>query len=854
MQEMNREQITPQPVEDEMKTSFIDYAMSVIKGRALPDVRDGLKPVHRRIVYAMRDLNLLHNRPYLKCARIVGETMGKYHPHGDSSIYDALVRMAQDFSMRYMLVDGQGNFGSVDGDSAAAMRYTEARMSGICEALLQDIDKETVDFDPNYDEKELEPSVLPCAFPNLLVNGSSGIAVGMATNIPPHNLGEVIGALEILLHNPDAPLEELMTVLKGPDFPTGGYIYGRTGIAEAYRTGRGRLVLRARMRTEQLKGGREAIVVTELPYQVNTARLVEEIAAQMRDKRLPGLSEIRDESDRDGMRMVMEVKRGENTDVIINQLFSQTQLQSTFGIIQLALVHNRPRYLSLKQMLHLFLEHRREVIVRRTRFDLAKAEARIHIVEGLRIAVENIDDVVQIIRRSASVEAARLKLMETFELSEIQANAILDMPLRRLTGLERDKLEAEYKELVAFIADMRDILDKPDRVRDIIAQELADMRTRFADPRRTEILDSSADLSIEDLIAEERMIVTVTHAGYIKRTPTDLYRSQRRGGVGVQGATAKEEDWIEHLFVGTTHDYMMFFTDRGKAYWLKIYELPQGGRATRGRPIVNLLQVDEGENIQAMVPVREFSDDRFLIFVTAKGQVAKNALSLYNNPRKVGLKAIKLDEGDSLRHVLMSDGQSEIFIGTRKGMAVKFDESDVRPMGRDVNGVRGISLREGDEVIGMTVARPGTTILSICQNGYGKRSEIADYRLTKRGGIGVINIKSNERNGDVIAIIDVLDRDELMLMTQSGMMVRTSMADIRVIGRATQGVRLIQLKGDDILTSAARIEESDEGKEVDPEAPPARRAPAPTADAGLPVEDDAGEDEPTGDDQTDDES
>ncbi len=807
MQELNREQITPQPIEDEMKTSFIDYAMSVIKGRALPDVRDGLKPVHRRIIYAMNQANLVHNRPYVKSARIVGDTMGKFHPHGDAAIYDSLVRMSQDFSMRAPLIDGQGNFGSIDGDSAAAMRYTEARMSRVCELLLQDIDKDTIDWDPNYDEKELEPSVLPAAIPNLLINGSTGIAVGMATNIPPHNLGETVDALLVLLDNPDAPFEDLMRALPGPDFPTGGYIYGRSGIRDAYKTGRGRLVMRARLATEELRGGRDAIIVTELPYMTNKSRLVMEIAEQIRDKRLTGVSEIRDESDRDGMRIVIELKRGENTEVVINQLFKQTQLQSTFGVIMLALVNNRPRYLSLRQILQHFLEHRREVVVRRTRFDLAKAEARMHIVLGLRIAVQNIDDIVAIIRRSESTEAARLKLMEKYELSEIQANAILDMPLRRLTGLEREKLEAEYNELKRFIEDCRDILNTPARVLQIIGDELREIKAKYADPRRTEIIDSSADLTIEDLIAEQRMVVTVTHSGYIKRTPSDLYRSQRRGGKGVQGATAKEEDWVEQLFIGTTHDYMMIFTDQGKAYWLKIYELPQGGRATRGRPIINLLQIEKGENIQAMVPVREFDDNHFLMFVTAQGQIVKNPLSLYSNPRKVGIKAIKLAEGDRLCQVLMSDGQNEIFIGTRQGMAVRFHESEVRPMGRDVSGVRGITLREGDEVVGMSIGRPGSTLLSVCENGYGKRSAIEDYRLTKRGGIGVINIKATERNGNVIAILDVIDRDDIMMMTQSGMTVRASLQDIRIIGRATQGVRLINLKEGDLLTSAVRIEE-----------------------------------------------
>ncbi|HBF34687.1 TPA: DNA gyrase subunit A [Candidatus Sumerlaeota bacterium] len=810
MQELNREQITATPIEDEMKTSFIDYAMSVIKSRALPDVRDGLKPVHRRIIYAMRGLNLLHNRPYLKSARVVGETMGKYHPHGDSAIYESMVRMAQPFSLRGILIDGQGNYGSVDGDSAAAMRYTEARMTALCGELLTDIEKETVDFEPNYDGKEDEPTVLPAAFPNLLVNGSQGIAVGMATNIPPHNLGETIDALQILLANPAATLKELMAALPGPDFPTGGYIYGKQGIKDAYETGRGRLMLRARLCTEQLKANREAIIVTELPYQVNKAKLVGDIADLMRDKKIQGLSEIRDESDRDGMRIVMEVRRGENTDVIINQLFQMTQLQSSFSIILLALVGNRPRYMALKQIMQHFIDHRREIVVRRTRFDLTKAESRLHIVEGLRIAVMHIDDVIKIIRGSESAEAARTNLMSTYSLSDLQANAILEMPLRRLTGLEREKLEAEYNDLLATIKELLYILATPAKVTEIVGNELTEIKRRFSDTRRTEILDSSADLTIEDLIAEERMVVTITHGGYIKRTPTDVYRSQRRGGKGVQGATTKDEDWVENLFIGTTHDYMMFFSDQGKAYWLKVYELPQGGRATRGRPIINLLQIEKDEQIQGMIPVREFDDNHFLLFVTRKGQIIKNPLSLYSNPRKVGIKAIKLAEGDALVQVLLTDGQNEIFIGTRKGMAVKFHESDVRPMGRDVAGVRGISLREDDEVIGMTLARTDRTILTVCENGYGKRSPIDDYRLTKRGGVGVINIRATERNGDVINILDVTDSDGLMMISQGGMMVRTSLKDIRVIGRATQGVRLINLTGDDLLTSVARVEEEDE--------------------------------------------
>ena len=810
MQELNREQVTPQPIEDEMKTSYIDYAMSVIVGRALPDVRDGLKPVHRRIIHAMRELGAFHNRPYYKSARIVGETMGKFHPHGDAAIYDSLVRMAQDFSMRAILVQGQGNFGSTDGDPAAAARYTEARLAAIGEQLLIDVDKDTVDFVPNYDGKEQEPTVLPAAFPNLLVNGSTGIAVGMATNIPPHNLGETIDALQVLLKNPGATVNELMQSLPGPDFPTGGYIYGRQGIREAYATGRGRLVLRARMRTEQLKAGREAIVVTELPYQVIKSRLIEDIAHLTRDKVIVGISDIRDESDRDGTRVVIELRRGENAEVIINQLFSHTQMQTTFGVILLALVDNRPRYLSLKQILQHYLEHRREIIVRRTHFDLAKAEARLHIVEGLRIAVMHIDDVVQIIRKSTNTDAARLKLMEIFELSEIQANAILDMPLKRLTGLEREKLDAEFKELTSLIKDLRFILDTPARVLEIISEELEQMKQKFGDARRTEIIDSSADLTIEDLIAEERMVVTITHAGYIKRTPSDQYHSQRRGGKGVSGMDTKEEDWVERLYIGTTHDYMMFFTDRGKAYWLKVYELPQGGRATRGRPIINLLEIEKGEQIQAMIPVKEFDDEHFIVFVTAKGQILKNALSLYSNPRKVGIKAVNIADDDRLVGALLTDGNSQIFLGTKHGMAIRFQESDVRPMGRYVSGVRGISLREGDEVVGVALARPETAILTVCEKGYGKRSDIEEYRLIKRGGVGVINIRTSERNGNVIGILEVIDRDELIMITQQGMTVRLSLKDLRIIGRATQGVRLITMKEGDILTSVMRIEETDD--------------------------------------------
>ncbi len=811
MQEQ-REQITQMAIEDEMKTSYIDYAMSVIVGRALPDVRDGLKPVHRRIIYAMRELGLFSNKPYMKGARIVGETMGKYHPHGDAAIYDALVRMAQDFSCRYPLIDGQGNFGSMDGDPAAAMRYTEARMGPMTELLLADIDRETVNFQPTYDGQEKEPEVLPCAFPNLLVNGSSGIAVGMATNIPPHNLGEVVDALVVLIENPDAELDALMEKLPGPDFPTGGYILGREGILEAYRTGRGRLVMRARMRTEQLKGGKEAIVINEIPFQVNKARLVEEIADLVRTKRVQGMTDLRDESDRDGVRIVIELRKGENAQVVINKLYKHTRVQDTFGVIFLAIVNGRPRYLSLLKMLKYFLEHRHEVVVRRTRYDLYKAERRLHIVEGLKIAVDHIDAVIKLIRRSKSVEEARDGLKKTYKLTPEQANAILDMRLQKLTGLEIDKLEVERQGLTKQVKELQTILKNPQKVLAIIKRELLEMKTKYGDARRTEIIEAAKDFAIEDLIAEEGMVITVSHLGYIKRTPISLYRSQRRGGKGVHGMETKEEDWVENLFVGTTHNYILFFTNLGRAYWLKVYELPQAGRMSKGRPIVNLLKLGEKEVVEAMIPVKRFDDEHFLIMATRKGMVVKNALSLYSRPRVTGIKAIKIAQGDELIDVKMTNGMQEIFIGTKKGMAIRFHETDLRPMGRDVMGVRGIRLGKRDEVVGMEVMRPNSTILTVCEKGYGKRTGIEQYRLIRRGGKGVINIRVPERNGDVISVKEVFDDDELIMITQKGMAIRTAVSSLRIISRNTQGVRLIHLKPGDKLTSVARIEEKGEVK------------------------------------------
>jgi len=805
-----RERIYPMDVGEELKVSYLDYAMSVIVGRALPDVRDGLKPVHRRIIFAMRELGLYPNRPYMKCARIVGETMGKYHPHGDAAIYDTLVRMAQDFSLRYPLLDGQGNFGSLDGDPPAAYRYTEARLAPIADLMLQDIEKDTVNMLPNYDGKNLEPEVLPSAFPNLLVNGSSGIAVGMATNVPPHNLGEVIDALVMLIDNPDTGLEEIMTVLPGPDFPTGSYIFGKRGILEAYKTGKGILTLRAKVRTEQLKHGREAVVITEVPFGLNKAKLLEEIADLVKKKKILGLSDLRDESDRDGVRVVLELKKGEIAQVIINNLFKHSKLQASFGIILLALVNGRPRYLSLVKMLKYYLEHRVEVVRRRTQYDLKKAEDRLHIVEGLVIAVTNIDEVIKIIRKSQTVDEAREKLMKSFSLSQIQAQAILEMRLQRLTGLEIEKLKAERKELVSLIKELKSILSSEKKIFQIIKKELLEVKEKFGDARRTEIVESTEDLTIEDLIAEENMVITISHQGYIKRTPTSLYRRQKRGGRGVTGMESKEGDWAENVFIGTTHNYLLFFTNRGRAHWLKVYEIPQAGRISKGRPIVNMLTLDEGEQVQAVIPVKEFDDKHYLVMSTKQGMVVKNALTLYSNPRKMGIKALKIAEGDELIGVRMTTGQQEVFIGTRKGQAVRFHETDIRHSGRDTQGVIGIRMEKGDEVIGMEVLRPNSTILTVCENGFGKRTSAEDYRLIHRGGKGVINIKVTQRNGEVISIKEVIDDDELIMLTQQGMSIRCHVKDIRVISRNTQGVTLISLQENDKIVAVARIEEKEE--------------------------------------------
>jgi len=828
-----REQITPISIEDEMRTSYLDYAMSVIVGRALPEVRDGLKPVHRRILYAMYTGGYRANRAHNKSAKIVGEVMGKFHPHGDSAIYDTLVRLAQDWNMRYPLVDGQGNFGSVDGDPPAAMRYTESRLLPIGESMLTDIDKATVDFMPNYDGKELEPVVLPASVPNLLINGAAGIAVGMATNIPPHNLSEMVDALVMMIDKPKASLEDIMKHLPGPDFPTAGYILGRGGILDAYRTGRGKVIMQARVKTEQLKGGREAIIVTEIPYQVNKSRLIQEIVAQVKDKKIQGITEVRDESDRDGMRIVIEVRRGDNAQVIINNLYKRTAMQSSFGVILLAIVNNQPRYLSLPRLLSLYIAHRREVLLRGTRFDLNKAQERLHIVEGLLVALADIDEIVRIIRQSPDVDTARERLMsadlmvrlkkkggsptvqELFgryeRLSKRQADAILEMRLRTLTALEVHKLEDERNQLLKLITELESILASEKKQYSVIKRDLLEMKKRFGDPRRSEIIDHVGEMTIEDLIAEERMVITISHQGYIKRTDTALYRKQRRGGKGIVGAETKDEDWVEHMFIGTTHDYLMFFTNKGQAHWKKVYELPQAGRASKGRPIVNMLEgLDKGEKVEAVVPVSKFEEGRFLIFVTKKGQVQRNDLTHYDNPRKVGIKAINIADDDELVTVKLSNGNQEVFIGTRKGMAIRFKETDVRAAGRFTQGVTGIELEKDDHVVGAEILRAGSTIMTTCEKGMGKRSDADDYRLIKRGGKGVINVKITERNGDVVGVNEVQDNDELITITENGQTIRFKVSDVRVISRNTQGVKLFDIAEGDRITAVSRVEPEDE--------------------------------------------
>jgi len=813
----------PVNIEDEMKRSYMDYAMSVIIGRALPDVRDGLKPAHRRVLYGMRSMGLASNRAYRKCAKIVGEVMGNYHPHGDASIYDTLVRVAQAFNMRYPLLDVQGNFGSVDGDPPAAMRYTEARPEGLAEAMMTDLDKETVDFVPNYDETTEEPTVLPTTFPNLLVNGSAGIAVGMATNIPPHNMREIIDGVIAVIdqrgQSKEARTRALLTTVPGPDFPSGGFIVGRQGIFQAYTTGRGSITQRAKVDIEESKkGDRVAIVVSEIPYQVNKARLIEKIADLAREKTIEGISDLRDESDRDGMRIVIELKRGEVPEVILNNLYKHTALQTTFGIIMLAIVGGRPKVLSLLEVIENFVEFRRDVVRRRTEFELRKAEARAHILEGLKIALDHLDEVIKLIRGSKNPAEAREGLMASFGLSQIQAQAILDMQLQRLTGLERQKILDELAEVMKTIERLRAILSSDALLMEVVISELKAVRDRYMDERRTTIIeDEGGEFRIEDLIADEDVAITVTNTGYIKRTAISTYRMQRRGGKGRIGMRTREEDFVSHLFIASTHAYIMIFTDRGRAYWLKVHAVPDAGAGGKGKAIANLVSMQEGERIAALLAVRAFpeeDDQQFLVMGTRKGVVKKTDLTAFRNPRTDGIIAMGVDEGDAVIAVELSDGSEQIFIGTRDGMAIRFAESDVRSMGRTAYGVRGITLRDDDEVVGMEVVRTDGTILTVAQNGYGKRTELEEYRLQSRGGVGIINIQTSDRNGKVVGIAYVHDDDEVMLISQQGMILRTRAGDIRAIGRATQGVRLIEMEEGDMVVAVAKLaEKEDEGGE-----------------------------------------
>jgi DNA gyrase subunit A len=792
-------------IEDEMRDSFIDYSMSVIVQRALPDVRDGLKPVHRRILYAMHEAGLSPNRPYKKCATVVGDVLGKYHPHGDGAVYDSLVRMAQDFSLRYPLVDGQGNFGSIDGDSAAAYRYTEARLAAVASEMLTDIDSETVDTQSNFDDRLQEPTVLPSTLPNLLINGSSGIAVGMATNIPPHNLSEIVAACLALIENPDATTEELMEHVKGPDFPTGGFIFGREGIRDAYTNGRGRVIMRARAHIEEKARGGEQIVITEIPFMVNKSRLIEQIAQLVRDKKVTDISDLRDESARQGIRLVIEVKRDGIPQILLNQLYKHTQMQSTFGVIMLALAGGVPQVMNLKTMLGHFLEHRHEIIERRSRFELTAAKDREHVLEGLKIAVDNIDEVIKIIRGANDTEIASAELRSTFDLSERQAEAILNMRLARLTGLEIEKLEEELGVVRARVGELEEILGSREVRMGIVGKELADVDARFGDARRTEIVDVASDFTEEDLIAEEQMVITVSHQGYIKRIAPEVYRQQHRGGRGIAGMGTKEEDWVEHLFLASTHDYLMIFTRRGQVYWLKVYQIPESSRVARGKPIVNLLRIDKDEEIASIVRVREFSDEQSLMFATRKGQVKKTSLADYGNVRATGINAINIRKEDRLIDVKLTDGSNDVILATRKGKSIRFAESDAREMGRATQGVRGINLSEGDHVVGMVVVRRSGSLLTATERGMGKRSDVEDYRVQRRGGKGLINLKTTAKTGLVVAVREVIDDDELMLVTRNGVINRQGAGEIRVIGRNTQGVRLITLDDGDELVDVARV-------------------------------------------------
>ena len=806
--EIQRQNILNTSIEEEMKKSYMDYSMSVIVSRALPDVRDGLKPVHRRILYGMSELGVQYNRAYRKSARIVGDVLGKYHPHGDSAVYDSMVRMTQDFALRYPLVDGQGNFGSIDGDSAAAMRYTEARMMRISSEMLRDLDKNTVDFTPNFDESLEEPLVLPTVIPSLLVNGSSGIAVGMATNIPPHNMNEIVDAIIATIDDPEITIKDLMGFVQGPDFPTGAIIYGAAGIKEAYETGRGKVIVRARASIEEQKNNRYSLIITEVPYQVNKASLIEKIADLVRHKKIEGISDIRDESDKDGIRVVIELKRDSVPEVVLNQLYKHTQMQDTFGIIMLALVNGLPRVLTLKETIEHFIDFRHDVVVRRTRFELDEAERRAHILEGLKIALDNLDAVIATIRASKTPAMAKEQLMKKFKLSDVQSQAILDMRLQKLTGLERQKITDEYTEMLKLIARLKEILENRGLRMEIIKDELREVRDRYGDDRRTEIVYDARDFTIEDMIAEEEMVITITHNGFIKRYPVSGYRRQNRGGRGSAGAKARDEDFIEHLFTASTHDYILFFTDRGKCHWLRVHEIPQAGKATRGRAIINLLGVEPGERVQAYIAVREFAEGQYITMATAKGIVKKTDLTAYSRPMKGGIYAIDIRENDYLIDAQLTNGENDIILGTRNGMSIRFNEDRVRPTGRKTMGVKGIELKDSkDQVVGMVVVRREGTVLAVSENGFGKRTEIINYRQQNRAGKGIITIKTTPKVGHMVALLEVVDHDDLMIITNRGVLIRQPVSSIRSIGRNTQGVKLIRLDEKDSIAAVTRVQE-----------------------------------------------
>ena len=809
------ENIVTRYLEEEMRDSYIDYSMSVIVSRALPDVRDGLKPVHRRILYAMSELNLGHNRPFKKSARLVGEVMGKYHPHGDSAIYEAIVRLAQDFSMRSPIVQGQGNFGSVDGDPAAAMRYTEVRMTEVAGELLKDIDKDTVRFTSNFDDTLQEPTVLPCNFPNLLVNGSSGIAVGMATNIPPHNLGEIVDGAMALIGNPDIEISELIEHIKAPDFPTGGIIFGMEGVRNAFITGRGRILIRSRVSFEKQKSGRENIIVSEIPYQVNKSSLIEKIVMLAKDKKITGISDIRDESDRDGMRIFIELKKETYPEVVLNQLYKHTQMQWTFGVIMLALVDGVPKVLNLKSMLRHFIDHRHDITVRRTKFELDEAEKRAHILEGLKIALDNIDEIVDLIKKSKNPDEAKTKLKTRFKLSEIQAKSILEMRLQRLTGLEREKIENEYKETIRLIEKLRSILQSKQLRMEIIKEDLLRLKDKYADERRSDIVTDYSEFTIEDMIAEEDMVITISHHGFIKRFPVSGYRRQHRGGRGSTGATTKDEDYVEHLFIASTHHYILFFTEKGRCHWLKVHEIPLGSKTTKGRAIINLLEKDKTDKLRTFVTVKDFDPDKHIIMATRLGIVKKTTLSAYSHPRRGGINAISIRENDQLIEAEITDGTQDVVLGTYHGKAIRFKETDARTMGRTASGVTGIRLRENDYVVGMVVVKRDTTFMVVTENGYGKRSNMQDYRITRRGGKGIITIKTTDKVGNMVTIQEVVDEDDLMIITTRGVVIRLKVQGVSIIGRNTQGVRLIRLDDGDRIADVTRVAKSENSVEMD---------------------------------------